>query len=458
MSDSNITHVAPAPVVLKRSRAAKTKAQAIEGTRVTKLTQWLFHNQIGLAFYAIAPLLIANTFIPGSRPYTSKFFTLSYHNPATNKYGAGHDDLCFVASCVMLCIGIRAALMRHVLAPLGRHLGISKTKDITRFSEQGWMLAYYSVFWPLGMYLYCKSPYYLDMKELWTDWPKRELDGWMKMYILTQWAYWAQQVVSVNIEVRRKDYWETIVHHAITNSLIAACYAYHQTRVGHLILVLMDVIELILPLAKCLKYVGFTTLCDVVFGVFLFVWIWTRHVFYLMACWSVYYDLPRSLKQPCFRGATEHIEGPFPAPEEGWSHLLEPFRDPQGTVCMTDGITKGFLTFLLALEVVICTWSFFIVRVTVRVLKGAPAEDVRSEDEAEEEKEDDERKEEQVEYEMVEALCVEEDVGVESIDLKAWERRNARRDAGSRARGARVHSQSDRKDLLNRIGCEKQIE
>ncbi|KAK6218535.1 TLC domain-containing protein [Colletotrichum tabaci] len=460
MSNSNIdiTHVAPSPVVSRRSRAAKTQAQAIEGTRVTKLTQWLFHNQIGLAFYAIAPLLIANTFIPGSRPYTSKFFTLSYHNPTTNKYGAGHDDLCFVASCVMLCIGIRAALMRHVLAPLGRHLGISKTKDITRFSEQGWMLAYYSVLWPLGMYLYCKSPYYLDMKELWTDWPKRELDGWMKMYILTQWAYWAQQVVSVNIEVRRKDYWETIVHHAITNSLIAACYAYHQTRVGHLILVLMDVIELILPLAKCLKYAGFTTLCDVVFGVFLFVWIWTRHVFYLMACWSVYYDLPRSLKQPCFRGATGHIEGPFPAPEEGWSHILEPFRDSEGTVCMTDGATKGFLTFLLALEVVICTWSFSIVRVAVRVLKGSPAEDVRSEDETEEEKEDDEGEEEQVEYEMVEALCVEEDVGVESIDLKAWERRNARRDTGSRARGARVHSQSDRKDLLNRIGCEKQIE
>lgn len=107
-------------------------------------------TRAGLAFYAIAPLLIANTFIPGSRPYTSKFFTLSYHNPTTNKYGAGHDDLCFVASCVMLCIGIRAALMRHVLAPLGRHLGISKTKDITRFSEQGWMLAYYSVLWPLG--------------------------------------------------------------------------------------------------------------------------------------------------------------------------------------------------------------------------------------------------------------------------------------------------------------------
>ncbi|KAJ5002565.1 Sphingosine N-acyltransferase-like protein FUM18 [Colletotrichum sp. SAR 10_66] len=218
------------------------------------------------------------------------------------------------------------------------------------------------------------------MKELWSNWPQRELDGLMKIYILAQWAYWAQQVISVNIEEKRKDYVEMLVHHAITLSLIAASYAYHQTRVGHLILVLMDVIELIFPLAKCLKYIGFKKVCDVVFGVFLFVWVFTRHVFYLM--------------------------------------------------------------------VVICAWSFFIIRVTVRVLKGASAEDVRSDMEEAEETE--------IDYEVVEA--VEKEVGVDSIDLKAWERRNAKKDTGSKATSVRLRSHSDRKDFLNRIGCEKQID
>ncbi|RYP73784.1 hypothetical protein DL770_007710 [Monosporascus sp. CRB-9-2] len=453
MSESNtdLAHTESAPVAPRAPRVMLRKAKRIDDSRMTKLIQWLFDSQTGLAFHTLAPLLLTHICIPAARPHTSKFFKLSYHNPLTGKYGAGHDDLFFVAFCVVLCIGIRAALMRHVLAPLGRHWGISKKKDVTRFSEQGWMLAYYSVLWPLGMYLYCKSPYYLNMKELWTNWPQRELDGLMKGYILAQWAYWVQQVISVNIEARRKDYWEMIVHHAITISLIAACYAYHQTQVGHLILVLMDVIELIFPLAKCLKYLGFTTLCDVVFGVFLFVWVWTRHVFYLMTCWSVYYDSPRTLKPSCFRGAAGDVVGPFPAPEEGWSHLLEPFRDPAGTVCITDGIRKGFLTFLLALEVIICAWSFFIIRVSVRVLKGAPVEDVRSDVEV------DKEEEEEVEYEEVEA--VEEDVGVESIDLKAWERRTAKKETRSRVSGVRVHrTHSDRKELLNRIGCEKQID
>ncbi|GKT46184.1 sphingosine-1-phosphate lyase [Colletotrichum spaethianum] len=454
MDDLNTdnTRMRSGSVTPRPPRITRIEMKRSEKSRTKELAQWLFDNQIGLAFYTIIPLLLTYFCIPGARPLTSKFLKLSYYNPATGKYGAGHDDLYFVAFCVMLSIGIRAALMRHVLAPLGRHWGISKKKDVTRFSEQGWMLAYYSVLWPIGMYLYRISPYYLNLKELWADWPKRELDGLMKAYILVQWAYWAQQVISVNIEARRKDYWEMIVHHAITISLIAACYAYHQTRVGHLILILMDVIELIFPLAKCLKYVGFTTLCDVVFGVFLLVWIWTRHIFYLMVCWSVCYDLPRSLKQPCFRGPAEDVVGPYQAPEEGWSHLIEPFVDPAGTVCMTDGITKGFLTFLLALEVVICVWSFFIIRVTCRVLKGASAEDVRSDVE-------DEEAEEEVEYQMLETLEIEEEVGVESIDLKAWERRNAKREPSSRASGVRVsRSQSDRKELLNRIGCEKQID
>ncbi|KAK2051828.1 TLC domain-containing protein [Colletotrichum caudatum] len=450
----NVSIASPegAPVTVKLSRTMRTERKRSEGSQSKTLAQWLFNHQIGLTFYAVTPLLIAHLCVPGARPHTSKFLLLSYHNPATGKYGAGHDDLCFVAFSVMLSIGIRAAFMQHVLAPLGRHWGISKKKDATRFAEQGWMLAYYSVLWPVGMYLYRNSSYFLSLKGLWADWPKRELDGPMKAYILVQLAYWAQQVVSVNIEARRKDYWEMIAHHAITIALIAACYAYHQTRVGHLILILMDVIELIFPLAKCLKYVGFTTLCDAVFGVFLFVWAWTRHVLYLMVCWSVYYDLPRSLEQPCFRGPAEDVVGPFQPPEEGWSHLLEPFVDPKGTVCMTNGTTKGFLTFLLALEVVICVWSFLIIRVTIRVLKGASAEDVRSDVEEEEEEEEKDG------YETEEVQIV-EGVGVESIDLKAWERRTAKRGSGLRASGLSIHlSQSDRKELLNRIGCEKQIE
>lgn len=86
-----------------------------------------------------------------ARPYTSKFFTLSYFNPNTGKYAAGHDDLFFMTFCIVLFSGLRAGVMDYVLAPLARMWGLSKKKEVTRFAEQGWMLIYYSVFWPLGM-------------------------------------------------------------------------------------------------------------------------------------------------------------------------------------------------------------------------------------------------------------------------------------------------------------------
>jgi acyl-CoA-dependent ceramide synthase len=86
-----------------------------------------------------------------ARPYTSKFFALSYYNPRTGQYAAGLNDLFFMTFCIVLFTGLRASAMEHVLAPLAKRWGISKRKDATRFSEQAWLLIYCSIVWPLGM-------------------------------------------------------------------------------------------------------------------------------------------------------------------------------------------------------------------------------------------------------------------------------------------------------------------
>ena len=85
------------------------------------------------------------------------------------------------------------------------------------------------------------------MKELWTDWPNREVNPLMKTYVLAQWAFWLQQVIVIHIEERRKDHWQMLTHHFVTIALLSGCYSYHHTRVGNLILVIMDVVDLFLP-------------------------------------------------------------------------------------------------------------------------------------------------------------------------------------------------------------------
>lgn len=89
--------------------------------------------------------------MPRARDYTAKYFTLSYYNPESGKYGLGLADGHLVMFCIVLLLGLRAAIMEYVLAPFAKAQGISKRKDITRFSEQAWAIVYYTFFWPLGL-------------------------------------------------------------------------------------------------------------------------------------------------------------------------------------------------------------------------------------------------------------------------------------------------------------------
>ncbi|KAG8417039.1 Sphingosine N-acyltransferase lag1 [Metarhizium acridum] len=435
-----------------KPHTGKTRRPTEDAAR--RLSRWLLDNQVAFSFNLVALLFFTHACIPAARQYTSKFFTLSYRNDKTGKYAAGHDDLYLMAFFIVLLTGLRAFCMDHILAPLASRWGVLGNKDATRFAEQGWMLMYYNAFWPVGMYLYYNSKYFLNMEELWTDWPQREIDGLMKAYILGQWGFWIQMVLVINIEERRKDHWQMLTHHFVTIALLAGSYAYHQTRVGNLILILMDAIDLFLPLAKCLKYLGFTTICDVIFGGFIISWVLARHVLYMVTCWSIYSDLPRMTPPACYRGSADNLEGPLPIPTTGRSHLLEPFRNPSGVVCLGHGIMYVFLSFLLALQAMMIMWFTVIVRIVVRMLQGKRAEDLRSNSEAEESDQVEEMEDDgpqQPRY--LEKECV-----GEAIDWAARERRAAGARGTGNSSGVSFAGHRDRKELLNRIGCEKQIE
>lgn len=305
------------------------------------------------------------------------------------------------------------------------------------------------------------------MRELWTNWPNREIDGLMKGYVLAQWAFWLQQIIVINIEDRRKDHWQMFSHHIITTILISSCYCYHHTRVGHLILVIMDVVDLFLPVcsstprtcaniqpnppqaAKCLKYSGFTNACDYVFGLFMVSWFAARHVIYMMVCWSIYAHIPEVLNYGCYTGSNANLVGPQDPPK-GLGHLLEPYYNSTGRVCFNNAIKWAFLTPLLALQVITIIWFTMIVRIAMKVLRGDGAEDSRSDDEEDEE-------EEELEEEFIYEEALEENVGVEALDFKSWERRSGiKRQANSS--GVSLPGHSDRKELLGRIGCDKHPE
>ena len=324
------------------------------------------------------------------------------------------------------------------------------------------------------------SSYWLSLRALWRSWPTREMSGLAKWYYLVQFAFWLQQIVVVNIEKRRKDHVQMFTHHIITCTLIFASYGYHQTKVGNLILCLMDVVDLFLPLAKILKYLKWDKTCDVTFGVFMVTWLAARHVLYMAVCWSIYAHIPQEIQYGCYRGGDLDLEGPFPVPND-FDHLTQPFRDPVGLVCWNDGIKWVFLGLLLALQCVMLLWFCLILKVAYRVISGERADDTRSDDEDENEDEEEEEEEgkegnmevmalpekafESVKPGQEQPLYLEKEVLSTDGDLHYSSSNQGRRSPmrrSSRKKASEAHTtsvnllgHSDRKELLGRIGCDK---
>ncbi|KAJ9604034.1 Sphingosine N-acyltransferase lag1 [Cladophialophora chaetospira] len=379
-----------------------------EKSTIARVCTWIVDHQIGISTNLISMLFFIHIFFPSARHHTQKFFRISYYDPATANYALGWDDIFFVFYWIIVFFGLRCIVMDFVLSPLGSFLGLKKKKPIVRFAEQAWIICYYTVSWCTGMYIMYNSDYWLDLRALWRTWPQRQMEGIAKWYYLVQFGFWLQQIAVVNIEERRKDHWQMFTHHIFTCLLIFTSYGYHQYRVGTLFLSLMDFADIILPLAKVLKYLHFGLACDIAFGVFMVSWLALRHVLYMMVWYSIYAHIPQEIKYGCYKGSVQNLQGPIPIPND-WDHLVQPFKNPVGLVCWNNNIKWGFLIMLGALQVILIIWFGMIVRVAYKVITGKGAEDVRSDDEDDdEEEEEDELKDEKSSRDHIEAmkLCV----------------------------------------------------
>jgi len=175
-------------------------------------------------------------------------------------------------------------------------------------------------------------------------------------------------------------------HHLVTCTLIFMSYTYNVTKAGNVILCIMDLSESLLCLAKMLKYLELQRICDATFVLFLVSWPYTRHYLYGIIAYSCYVDLPVYFHRdnhdsPHYqvippKGGGSWGEGYNWAPQEGYYFTYE--------------VHMAFLALLAALQAILLLWFVMIIRLAFRVLRGAHAEDDRSDDEddGEDEQED----------------------------------------------------------------------
>ncbi|KAH7410143.1 TLC domain-containing protein [Phaeosphaeria sp. MPI-PUGE-AT-0046c] len=472
----------------KRRKAGSGKARD-EGLLAT-LGNLVCDHQLGITMNLIALLVLTHVFFPRARSRTTKFLQMSYYNPVTTKYGCGTDDLPFVLSWTVIFTGMRVVVMEYLLDPLARLGGIKSRKGLNRFKEQAWLIVYYTASWSLGMYIMYHSEFWLNLHGIWDGWPFREVEGVFKFYYLLQWAFYIQQILVVNIEEKRKDYAQMFVHHVFTAALLFLSYGYYHMRVGLVIMCIMDFVDIVLPTAKLLKYMGYSTACDIAFGVFVISWLVTRHVLYMCVCWSIYRDAPVDMAPGCYftpnhpltpKSSSSPSEPQLFIPisdtaafdayggNKPWTNLLKAYNDQNGPICWNPNLRYYFLGLLLFLQALCCVWFTMVMKVVYKVLSGTGADDVRSDDE------DCEDEDELMEDERTSSIlnsvttCAEsgmsamptakeEEVGVDALTFArmngAGQRRQPRRES-SRTSGISIPGHGDRKELLGRIGCDK---
>ena len=98
--------------------------------------------------------------------------------------------------------------------------------------------------------MHCSLPTaLLNPVGVWIGYPHLPLAGPFKFYYLTQCAFYLHQILILNAEAHRKDHWQMMTHHVITVILMVGSYFYNYTRVGALVMMLMDLPDIFLPVS-----------------------------------------------------------------------------------------------------------------------------------------------------------------------------------------------------------------
>ncbi|KAI8367502.1 TLC domain-containing protein [Radiomyces spectabilis] len=286
-------------------------------------------------------------------PLARKCLLVSYRYGA-DAYAKGLDDLYFVAFWVVAFTFLRAAIMKYMFHPAARLLGINPFAKRQRLAEQGFIFTYYAIFWLLGMYIMYHSPHWFNTSQYWIDYPHVLITLKMKSYYLMQMAFWFQQLYTIHVEKRRKDHFAMVSHHFITITLLVSSYYTNFTRIGNAVLCCMDLADIFLSLAKILKYVNLTTVCDITFGLFAVTWPITRHLFFSLIVWA-------TIVEP-----TKYLDMKW---------------EPEKGKYFTPVTQKIYVVLFLLLNAIMIYWFSMIVRVITAVLRGKNAEDTRSDDE-----------------------------------------------------------------------------
>ncbi|XP_046564322.1 ceramide synthase 5-like [Haliotis rubra] len=243
------------------------------------------------------------------------------------------SDMLVTVPLTVLLLVLRALFERYVAAPIGRYYGlkdkralkaapnpylekifaqnktpdknsflsISKQTDLSvrqverwfrirrmegrtivlyRFTESSWRFLFYLfIFW-YGLIVLWDKSWLWDTMQCWIGYPRHDITPEIFWYYAMEASFYLSLLITQFKDVKRKDFFEMFIHHLVTLSLMFLSWSQNIVRFGTLILVLHDAVDSLLETAKMAKYLKWQKTTDIVFALFLLVWIITRMILF----------------------------------------------------------------------------------------------------------------------------------------------------------------------------------
>ncbi|KAL5007544.1 hypothetical protein ScPMuIL_016350 [Solemya velum] len=219
---------------------------------------------------------------------------------------------------------------------------------LKRIRESSWQLFFYLSIFIYGVVVLYDKPWVWDTHEMWRGYPYHHVTNGVYWYYILEVGFYWSLVMTLLVDLKRKDFTEMVVHHAVTILLLLFSWVTNYTRVGTMVLALHDVADIWLQLAKLFTYFKYKRTSEVFFVIFIITWVISRLIFFpVRIIHSIFVDLNK--------------------------YILP---------VVSLYIFKGLL---LTLQVLHFIWTYFIIKAVVKKSRQGDLTDVRSDTDGESE-------------------------------------------------------------------------
>ncbi|XP_032236950.1 ceramide synthase 5 [Nematostella vectensis] len=212
-------------------------------------------------------------------------------------------------------------------------------------TESSWRFFFYLTATIYGfIVIVYKENWLWNLDECFKDFNSHVISMELYFYYVAELGMYISLSFSQFTDVKRKDFWQHMVHHASTIALLLYSYIAGYHRIGAVIVFVHDISDIFLEGAKVFHYAKLQKICDVLFGLLTLTFFGSR----LMI-------LPFWVLPACFTTATKYV-GDFL-------------------------VYRIMLGLLLVLQTLHIYWAKCILTIAIGAVTGKGVEDVRSDEE-----------------------------------------------------------------------------